>query len=100
MKVNIRYTVDLEDVLQEMTELYQKSVSKLDEKLNVYGSSFESAFKESQVEHIIIALEHKLQCYTEHQTKIAEILNILQGYKNIKDGSVQPPPQKQVSEDE
>jgi len=95
MKVNIRYTVDLEEVLEEMTELYHKSSAKLDEKLNIYGNSLEAAFKESQVEHIIMALEHKLECYHEHQTKIAEVLNILQGYKNIKDGNIKPPAEPQ-----
>ena len=48
-----------------------------------------------QVEHIIMALEHKLECYHEHQTKIAEVLNILQGYKNIKDGNIKPPAEPQ-----
>ena len=100
MKVNIRYTVDLEEVLSEMTELYHKSSAKLDEKLNIYGNSLEAAFKESQVEHIIMALEHKLDCYHEHQTKIAEVLNILRGYKDIKDGNVKQPPHEQTSEDE
>ena len=100
MKVNIRYTVDLEEVLSEMTELYHKSSAKLDEKLNIYGNSLEAAFKESQVEHIIMALEHKLECYHEHQTKIAEVLNILRGYKDIKDGNVKQPPHEQTSEDE
>ena len=100
MKVNIRYTVDLEEVLSEMTELYHKSSAKLDEKLNIYGNSLEAAFKESQVEHIIMALEHKLDCYHEHQTKIAEVLNILRGYKDIKDGNVKQPPREQTSEDE
>jgi|TARA_B100000282_G_scaffold269265_1_gene222567 hypothetical protein len=100
MKVNIRYTVDLEEVLSEMTELYHKSSAKLDEKLNIYGNSLEAAFKESQVEHIIMALEHKLECYHEHQTKIAEVLNILRGYKDIKDGNIKQPPHEQTSEDE
>ena len=91
MKVNIRYTVDLEDVLDEMTELYHKSSAKLDEKLDLHGSPLSGDFKESQVEYIISALEHKLECYHEYQTRLAEVLNILQGYRNIKDGKVKPP---------
>ena len=38
MKVNIRYTVDLEEVLEEMSSLYYKSTDKLDENLDVYDS--------------------------------------------------------------
>ena len=100
MKVNIRYTVDLEEVLDEMSELYYKSADKLERHVKIYDSFLENGFSETQVEQIIDALEHKLNCYSDHQTKIAEVLNILQGYKNIKDGNVQPPaPQEQVSED-
>ena len=75
MKVNIRYTVDLEEVLDEMSNLYHKSLTKLDENLNVYGNTLNTNFKESQVEHVISALQHELGCYHDHQTKIAEVLN-------------------------
>ncbi len=100
MKVNISYTVDLEDVLDEMTSLYHKSLSKLDDKLNVYDNRLCHDFKESQIDQIIMALEHNLESYEEHQTKIAEVLNILQGYKNIKNGDVESAtPEEQVRED-
>jgi len=99
MKVNIRYTVDLEEVLDEMSELYHKSDDKLERTVGIYDSFIKNGFSEAQVEQIITALEHKLDCYSDHQTKIAEVLNILQGYKNIKDGNIQPPPEEQVSED-
>ena len=91
MKVNIRYTVDLEEVLDEMSDLYYKSQDRLDNKLNIYDSFLRSGFNEAEVEHIIAALEHNIESYVDHQTKIAEILNILRGYKGIKDGDIQAP---------
>ena len=100
MKVTIRYTVDLEEVLGEMTDLYYKSVDTLDKKIDIYDSFLRDEFKETEVEHIISALHHKVDCYAEHQTKIAEILNILKGYQGIKDGSIQPPPEEPTSEDD
>ena len=100
MKVNIRYTVDLEEVLDEMSELYYKSYEKLQRNVDIYDSFLENGFSETQVEQVIDALEHKLNCYVDHQTRIAEVLNILGGYRGIKDGSGQPPaPQEQLSED-
>ena len=100
MKVNIRYTVDLEEVLDEMAELYYKSADKLERHVEIYDSFLENGFSETQVRQVIDALEHKLNCYTDHQTRIAEVLNILQGYKNIKDGNVKPPPQENNGETE
>ena len=99
MKVNIRYTVDLEEVLDEMSELYYKSADKLLRNVDIYDSFLENGFSETQVGQVIDALEHKLNCYTDHQTRIAEILNILRGYQGIKNGSIQPPPE-QVNEGE
>lgn len=96
MKVNIRYTVDLQDVLEEMSTLYCKSLSKLNASLDIYNHFLKHGFKESDVEHIIKALEHNVESYHDHQTRTAEILNILQGYKNIKDGSVQPPEPEEI----
>tara|TARA_R100000734_G_C3270681_1_gene66734 strand:- start:158 stop:463 length:306 start_codon:yes stop_codon:yes gene_type:complete len=98
MKVNIRYTVDLEEVLDEMAELYYKSADKLGRHVEIYDSFLENGFGETQVEQIIDALEHKLDCYSDHQTKIAEILSILKGYQGIKDGSIQPPTPEQSNE--
>ena len=101
MKVNIRYTVDLEEVLDEMSDLYFKSTDTLDRKLEIYDHFLKNGFNEADVEHVITVLEHNLECYVDHQTKIAEVLNILKGYKSIKDGEVQAQAaQQQVEENE
>tara|TARA_R100001224_G_scaffold61379_1_gene36646 strand:+ start:190 stop:486 length:297 start_codon:yes stop_codon:yes gene_type:complete len=84
MKVNIRYTVDLEEVLQEMSNLYYKSLDKLETSLNIYEHFLRGGFNEMEVDHIITALEHGIKSYHDHQTKVSEILNILKGYQGIK----------------
>jgi hypothetical protein len=91
MKVNIRYTVDLEEVLEEMTGLYHKSLDKLEDNLSIFEHFLEDTFREADVDHIVSALEHSIECYHDHQTRVAEILNILRGFKNIREGNVQPP---------
>ena len=91
MKVNIRYTVDLEDVLDEMSDLYFKSTNTLERKLEIYDHFLKNGFNEADVEHVITALEHNIESYVDHQTKISEVLNILRGYKGIKDGDIQEP---------
>ena len=91
MKVNIRYTVDLEEVLDEMSELYYKSADKLERHVEIYDGFLRSGFNEAEVNHIIAALEHNIEAYLNHQAKTAEILNILRGYKGIKEGDIQPP---------
>ena len=63
----------------------------LDRKLEIYDHFLRNGFNEADVEHVITALEHNLDYYVDHQTKLAEILNILRGYKGIKDGDIQPP---------
>ena len=88
MKVNIRYTVDLDEVLKEMSGLYYKSLDKLDEKLDVHNHLLENNFEESNLDNIIQALTQNVQFYHDHQTKLSEILNILVGYKNIKEGNI------------
>ena len=106
MKVNIRYTVDLEEVLGEMSNLYYKSLDRLETKLDIYDHFLNEGFSEADLEHIIQALEQNIQFYHDHQTKISEILSILRGYKSIREGNVeqqqpqrQPAPQPQVSDD-
>ena len=100
MKVNISYTIDLDEVLEEINVLYHKSLSSLDQKTNIYNGILGDNFEELRLEEIIMALEHNLECYQDHQTKVMEILNILQGYKNIKEGNVDSPElQEQDGED-
>ena len=88
MKVNIRYTVNLDEVLKEMSSLYYKSLDKLDEKLDIYNHLLENKFEESNLDNIIQALTQNVQFYHDHQTKLSEILNILIGYKNIKENNI------------
>ena len=73
------------------------ALSKLNASLDIYNHFLKHGFKESDVEHIIKALEYNVESYHDHQTRTAEILNILQGYKNIKDGSVQPPEPEEIA---
>ena len=47
MKVNIRYTVDLEEVLEEMSNLYYKSLDKLESKLDIYDHFLNEGFNEA-----------------------------------------------------
>ena len=96
MKVNIRYTVDLEDVLDEMADLYFKSTNTLERKLEIYDHFLKNGFNEADVEDVITALEHNIESYVDHQTKISEVLNILRGYKGIKDGDIQEPPPQEL----
>ena len=71
MKVNIRYTVDLDEVLDEMSHVYYKSLDKLENKLELYSKSLENGFSEGELEHIMYSLEQYLQFYNDHQTKIS-----------------------------
>ena len=91
MKVNIRYTVDLDEVLEDMSQVYYKSLNKLETKLDFYDNVLGDGFNESDLEQIILALEQYLEFYHDHQTKISEVLNILNGYKCIRDGTIKPP---------
>ena len=91
MKVNIRYTVDLDEVLEDMSQVYYKSLNKLEAKLDFYDNLLGDGFNESDLEQIILALEQYLEFYHDHQTKISEVLNILNGYKGIRDGTIKPP---------
>ena len=43
---------------------------------------------ESNLDNIIQALTQNVQFYHDHQTKLSEILSILVGYKNIKEGKI------------
>ena len=60
MKVNIRYTVDLDEVLEDMSQVYYKSLNKLETKLDFYDNVLGDGFNESDLEQIILALEQYL----------------------------------------
>ena len=70
MKVNIRYTVDLDEVLEDMSQVYYKSLNKLETKLDFYDNLLDGGFNENDLEQIILALEQYLEFYHDHQTKI------------------------------
>jgi hypothetical protein len=84
MKVNISYTVELEEVLPSTFSLYKDELKKFKKVSDEAFDTLESPFSE---EHLIECLE-SIRKYSEASSKfnqkLAEINNILIGYAGIR----------------
>jgi hypothetical protein len=89
MKVNISYSVELEEVLKEMESVYNKSAKDLEKKLELCDTVLEYPFDESEVDYLISAMNSTLNAYHRHTSKLKEILRILDGYKSITEATEQ-----------
>ena len=77
MRVNISYSVELEDVLEELKLLYRREHTKM---------RLVASESEKNLSEIAMALEDYRKAMASFDVKLVEISNILSGYHSIKLG--------------
>ena len=86
MRVNISYSVELEDVLEELKLLYQREYTKMRLVVSKSEKSLNQSYTEKNLSEIAMALEDYRKAMASFDVKLAEISNILSGYHLIKVG--------------
>jgi hypothetical protein len=97
MRVNVSYSVDLDEVLREVQELYLREKNKLEEKLELVEHSLMQNYTDKNLSEIILAVEEYRKVIVNFDLKLAEISNILSGYTSIKERIKNPPRQQETS---
>ena len=94
MRVNVSYSVELEDVLSEVQQLYKRENSKLEEVLSLAERSLEQKYTDKNLSEIALAIEDYREAIANFDIKLGEIASILGGYVSIKE-QLKNPPQKE-----
>ena len=86
MRVNISYSVELEDVLEELKLLYRREHAKMRAMTGESEKSLNQNYTEKNLSEVAMALEDYRKGLASFDVKLAEISNILKGYHAIKLG--------------
>jgi len=86
MRVNISYSVELEDVLEELKLLYRREHTKMRLVASESEKSLNQSYTEKNLSEIAMALEDYRKAMASFDVKLVEISNILSGYHSIKLG--------------
>ena len=84
MRVNISYSVELEEVLERLWTLYHSEKEKLDNKMQEVHSTLVNQFSDEDLGQIAKAIQQYRAAMASFDVKLAEISNILSGYYAIK----------------
>ena len=84
MRVKISYSVELEDVLEELKLLYRREHAKMRQVAGESEKSLNQNYTEKNLSEIAMALEDYRKAMASFDVKLAEISNILNGYHSIK----------------
>jgi len=84
MRVNISYSVELEDVLEELKLLYRRENAKMRAVAAESEKSLNQNYTEKNLSEVAMALEDYRRILASFDIKLAEISNILKGYHEIK----------------
>jgi len=90
MKVNISYSVELEEVLSNSHELLQKERSRM---MNQAGDALEqlkTPFNDDNLIHSLELIKECKESLNRFDTKLNEIYNILVGYGQLRYKEMQP----------
>ena len=84
MKVNISYSVDLDEVLADAYSFYKKESEKLKETSKETLSTLDKPFSDDGLFETLQAMKNYREASTRFDEKLVEISNILVGYANIR----------------
>ena len=84
MKVNISYSVDLDEVLTDAFSFYVKESEKLKETSKETLSKLAKPFSDDSLFEVLQAMKNYREASSRFDEKLVEISNILIGYANIR----------------
>tara|TARA_R110000824_G_scaffold11622_14_gene50999 strand:+ start:19693 stop:20037 length:345 start_codon:yes stop_codon:yes gene_type:complete len=90
MRVNLSYSVELEEVLTAVEKLYTESRERFERDYNMLTKISPLLFSNASLESTLRTTEEMRQALAAYETKLEEIRGILTGYSNILNA---PPPQ-------
>tara|TARA_Y100000590_G_scaffold457367_1_gene609855 strand:- start:2379 stop:2693 length:315 start_codon:yes stop_codon:yes gene_type:complete len=104
MKVNISYSVDLEEVLSSAFSLYKKEVASAEKAHEELQEKAGTTFEDDNLIEVLQAIKKYLDSSKRFNDKLLEINNILVGYAQIRysqeqEGQKTPEPQREAKND-
>ena len=85
MRVSVQYSVELEDVLEEVQQLYQRERAKLEDKLEPIERSLDQKYTDKNLREISLAVGDYRYAIASFDIKLKEMANILNGYNSVKE---------------
>ena len=95
MKVNISYSVELEEVLSSAYLLFKREKQKLKDKTENAIKILDKPFEEDTLIQTLQSIEDYRKASSQFNEKLNEINNILVGYAQIRYKETPPPMQSQ-----
>ncbi len=83
MKVNISYSVALEEVLPLVQKLYKEHKKEFNSTFSTAATIVESSFSDEQLEAIVGSINKMRLGMVKFDTKLEECVNMIGGYHNI-----------------
>ena len=92
MKVNLSYSVELEEVLHSVERLYLESKLKFERNYNLLTSVNTLEFTNAHLENTVRNLAAAQEATLEFANKLEEVQGILTGYQGVITNALAPPP--------
>ena len=102
MKVNISYSVELEEVLANAYSLLKTEKQKFKDRVEDVNDVLSKPFEEDTLVHTLQAIKQHREAAAKFDEKLAEISNILIGYAQIRyqqTAQAEQQPQQQTTEE-
>jgi len=100
MRVNISYSVELEDVLDNISALYTRENLKLKDKIDEVNKVLSEQYYEQGIGELIFSIKEYRVAMSEMDLKLNEIVGILRGYQQIKENESPPKEENETQAEE
>ena len=96
MKVNISYSVELDEVLENVQHLFLKTEETLREKETDYTLVLKKEYTDENLGEVIKTIDEYRETLAKFDLKLGEVMNILLAYYRLKYQPQEPIPQEDV----
>ena len=84
MRVNLSYSVELEELLGEISSLYLREKNKLNAVAETSHRVLKEKYTDKNLSEIVLCIDEYRRGMTSFDIKLSEMENILKGYISIK----------------
>ena len=95
MRVNLSYSVEIEEVLTAVEKLYKENKDKFEKDYNILTNISPLHFSNTSIESTLRTVGELANALEAYKTKLEELAGILTGYNNLVDPPA-PPPQPEL----
>ena len=100
MRLNLSYSVDIEELLSEISILYMREKHKLETLASESHKVLRENYTDKNISEVLTCMDDYRRALASFDVKLSEMTGIIKGYASIKEQAANPTPPDVLEDNE